>query len=76
MLVLGVVSLERQGGNLGGLVILSALVSVQLAQTLNSQQLELLSAFFEMLGDDLALLALSSNSGNNPSPSCNDSKTD
>ena len=65
------VFLASQGGNLGALVILSALVSVQLAQKLNSQQLALLSAFFEMLGDDLALLALSSDTADTPSPSNN-----
>ena len=64
------VFLGSQGRKWGPLVILSALVSVQLAQNLNSQQLELLSAFFEVLGDDLALLALSSNpeSGNSTDP--------
>ena len=62
------ISLERQGGKLSTLVILSALVSVQLAQTLNSEQLELLSAFFEVLGDDLALLALSANAGDTIPP--------
>jgi len=40
------------------LVILSALVAVELARRLDPEQLELLSAFFEVLGDDLALLAV------------------
>lgn len=70
------VSLEKQGGKWGPLVILSALVSVQLAQTLNSQQLELLSAFFEVLGDDLALLALSSGTEHGNSSVCNDPTID
>lgn len=46
-----------------GLVILAALVSVQMAQGLTGEQLELLSAFFEVLGDDLALLALRPGNG-------------
>ena len=65
------ISLERQGGNLGVLVILSALVSVQLAQKLNAKELALLSAFFEVLGDDLALLALSTDSESGSSTTCN-----
>ncbi len=44
--------------NCDGLVLLAALVSVQMAKTFTSDELELLSAFFEVLGDDLALLAL------------------
>lgn len=50
------------------LVILAALASVQIAQGLTGEQLELLSAFFEVLGDDLALLALRSGSGENCGP--------
>ena len=68
--------MERQGGNLGALVILSALVSVQLAQTLNSEQLELLSAFFEMLGDNLAFLALSPGTERGIATTCNDPTND
>lgn len=45
------------------LVILAALASVQIAQGLTSEQLELLSAFFEVLGDNLALLALRPGNG-------------
>lgn len=41
-----------------GLLLLAALVSIQIAKTLTAEELELLSAFFEVLGDDLALLAL------------------
>ncbi len=44
--------------NCDGLVLLSALVSVQIAKNLTADELELLSAFFEVLGDNLALLAL------------------
>lgn len=43
------------------LVLLAALSSIQLSKGLTSEQLELLSAFFEILGDNLALLALQSN---------------
>lgn len=46
---------------LEGLLLLAALVSVQLSRELTPGQLELLSAFFEVLGDDLALLALNGN---------------
>ena len=70
------VFLERQGRKWGPLVILSALVSVQLAQTLNSNQLELLSAFFEMLGDNLAFLALSPNTESGGSTTCNNPTSD
>ncbi|MDE6107910.1 MAG: hypothetical protein K2F83_04450 [Oscillospiraceae bacterium] len=42
-----------------GLVLLASLVSIEMAQEMTADQLELLSAFFEVLGDDLALLALS-----------------
>ncbi len=41
-----------------GLLLLAALVSIQMAKNLTSEELELLSAFFEVLGDNLALLAL------------------
>ena len=51
------------------LVLLAALSSLRLAQGLSSEQLELLSAFFEILGDNLALLALKS-SGENTQPNC------
>lgn len=50
------------------LVILAALASVQIAQGLTGEQLELLSAFFEVLGDDLALLALRSDNGEGCEP--------
>ena len=46
------------GGKCDALVLLSALVSIEMASRLTNEQLELLSAFFEVLGDDLALLAL------------------
>lgn len=46
------------GGQLDGLVLLAALVSIQMARELTVEQMELLSAFFEILGDNLTLLAL------------------
>lgn len=46
------------GGQLDGLLLLAALVSIQMAQELTSEQLALLAAFFTVLGDNLALLAL------------------
>lgn len=40
------------------IVLLAAVASIRLAQGSTAEQLELLSAFFEVLGDNLALLAL------------------
>lgn len=40
------------------LVYLAAAASVRFAQGRNAAELELLSAFFEVLGDNLALLAI------------------
>ena len=40
-----------------GLVLLAALVSIEIARQLSAEQIELLSAFFEVLGDNLDLLA-------------------
>jgi len=40
-----------------GLLLLAALVSLQLAQGRSADELELISAFFEALGDNLALIA-------------------
>ena len=45
------------GGRLEGLLLLAALAAIRLSQNLTSEQIELLSAFFEVLGDNLALLA-------------------
>ncbi len=42
-----------------GLLLLATLASIRLAQGLTSDQLELLSTFFEVLGNNLALLAIS-----------------
>lgn len=41
-----------------GLLLLSALLAIQMAQELSNNDLELLATFFEVLGDNLALLAL------------------
>ncbi len=46
-----------RGGNNQGLLLLAALASIRLAQELDSGQLALLAAFFEVLGDNLALLS-------------------
>lgn len=43
-------------GNNQGLLLLATLASIRIAQGLNAEQIELLSAFFEVLGDNLALL--------------------
>lgn len=51
-----------------GLVILAALVSVQMAQGLTDDQLELIATFFEVLGNNLALLALRSGNGEGCQP--------
>lgn len=47
--------------NLSGeeLVLLGAVASVQVAQGKTADELDLLAAFFTVLGDNLALLALS-----------------
>lgn len=45
-------------GQLDGLLLLAALASIRLAQDLTVEQLELLAAFFTVLGDNLALLVL------------------
>lgn len=41
-----------------GLVLLGALASIQLAQGKSAEDLGLLAAFFTIIGDNLALLAL------------------
>ncbi len=54
------------GGQLDGLLLLAALVSIQMSQGLTDTQLELLAAFFTVLGDNLALLALRTSDNNAP----------
>jgi len=46
---------NRTRGN-EGLLLLATLASIQLSQGLTDDQIELLAAFFEVLGDNLALL--------------------
>lgn len=58
--------MEKRGGNCDALLLLAALVSIRMARDLTQEQVELLSAFFVVLGDDLALLSLCpSDSGDN-----------
>lgn len=40
------------------IVLLAAVASIQFAQGRNAQEIELLAAFFEIIGDNLSLLAL------------------
>lgn len=46
------------------MVYLAALASVQYARGRSAEDIELLAAFFEVVGDNLSLLALSAPSGN------------
>lgn len=46
-----------QTPNCSTLLLLAAVVSLQLAQGRSQEDLELMSAFFQVLGDNLALLA-------------------
>ncbi len=46
-----------------GLLLLAALASIRVAQGLDPEQIELLAAFFEVMGDNLALLALTPGEG-------------
>ena len=50
--------MEQKGQNYSGLLLLTTLLSIQMAQGLNDDDLALLAAFFTVLGDNLALLAL------------------
>lgn len=47
---------RRNCVNNQGILLLAALASIQIAQGLEPDQIEVLSAFFEVLGDNLALL--------------------
>lgn len=47
---------RRNCANNQGILLLAALASIQIAQGLDPDQIEVLSAFFEVLGDSLALL--------------------
>ena len=55
------------GSGYAGLVLLAALAAIEIAQRLPPDQLELLSNFFEALGENLALLT-------SPKPTCCNSK--
>ena len=54
-----------EGLSAENLVLLAAVASARFAQGPSAQELTLLSAFFEVLGDNLALLALDAPSGGN-----------
>lgn len=47
---------RRNCANNQGILLLATLASIQIAQGLSSDQIETLAAFFEVLGDNLALL--------------------
>lgn len=47
----------------GNIVLLAAAASIQYAQGRSADELELLSAFFDILADNLAMLALGAPSG-------------
>lgn len=59
---------KHRGGENQGLLLLAALASIRVAQGLDPEQIELLSAFFEVLGDNLALLALTPGGGQDQLP--------
>lgn len=48
---------REPAANNQGILLLGALASIQLAQGLDLDQIEMLAAFFTVLGDNLALLA-------------------
>ena len=48
---------RRSATNNQGILLLAALASIQIAQGLDSDQIEVLAAFFTVLGDNLILLA-------------------
>ena len=47
---------RRNSANNQGILVLATLASIQIAQGLDNDQIEVLAAFFEVLGDYLALL--------------------
>lgn len=47
---------KKSVANNQGILVLAALASLQIAQGLSSDQIAVLAAFFEVLGDNLALL--------------------
>lgn len=56
----GVVRMGKPRQNCDALLLLSALASIQIAKQLTTEEVELLAAFFTVLGDNPALLALCS----------------
>lgn len=48
---------EATGTGYAGLVLLAALIAIEIARNLTASQITLLSNFFEVLGDNLAVLA-------------------
>lgn len=56
------------GTGYAGLVLLAALIAIEMARSLTSDQMVLLGSFFEILGDNLDLLATSPSSAS-PCPS-------
>ena len=48
---------RRNSANNQGILVLATLASIQIAQGLDNDQIEVLAAFFEVLGDNLALLS-------------------
>lgn len=55
---------RRNAANNQEILLLATLASIQIAQGLDSSQIEVLAAFFTVLGDNLALLAAPSCFGN------------
>lgn len=55
--VIGMESCDPAGPNGDALVLLGAAAAIQMAQGRTADEIELLSAFFEVLGDNLALIA-------------------
>ena len=49
---------EAAGTGYAGLVLLAALIAIEIARNLTTSQITLLSNFFEVLGDNLAVLAI------------------
>ena len=47
---------RHKSANNQGILLLAALASIQIAQQLDQDQIEVLAAFFEVLGNNLALL--------------------
>lgn len=57
------------------LLVTAAVVSIQIARQLSAEEVEQLAAFFEVLGDNLALLALNAPSNTSSSSDSSNSST-